>query len=396
MKLALTARCGADSFYQGTHEVTLMVDSLMLLLLLAVAFIATLISSKLGISVAIVEIVLGMVLGNYAGVKATEHDWLLFLAGLGSVVLTFLAGAEIDPQAMKRTWKASLSIGAASFLAPFLGAWLFTYFVLGWAGEAALLAGVVLSTTSVAVVYVVLVEAGKSKTETGKIILSSCFITDLGTAVALSGLFVTPNYLIVVMIAAIAVTTLLVPPLLRWGLPKLRDRGGEPSVKLLLLLVVAVGVSAEVAGVHAVLPAYILGLVVANVLNDNKDVLLKTRTVALAFLTPFFFINAGINVSLDAVAAGAALIAALFAVKVLFKFLGVYPLSKRLVGRHSMYITLLMSTGLTFGTISAQYGLSSGIIDSMQFSVLVMVVILTAIVPVVIAEKWYSPEEGAK
>lgn len=368
-----------------------MVDSLTLLLLLAVAFIATLISTKLGISVAIIEIVLGIILGNYLGISSADHEWLLFLAGLGSVVLTFLAGAEIDPEAMKRTWKASLSIGVSSFLAPFLGALLFTYFILGWEWQASLLAGVALSTTSVAVVYVVLVEAGKSKTETGKIILSSCFVTDLGTAIALSGLFITPNYLIVLLIAAIIVTTLFVPRILRWLLPKLKGRGGEPSVKLLLLLVVALGVSAEVAGVHAVLPAYILGLVVAQVLNDNKEVLLKTRTVALAFLTPFFFINAGINISLDAVVAGAALIAVLFAVKVAFKFVGVYPLSRKFVGRHSMYITLLMSTGLTFGTISAQYGLTSGIIDKMQFSVLVMVVILTAIIPTIIAEKWYSP-----
>lgn len=368
-----------------------MVDSITLFLLLIVAFLATLISARLGISVAIIEIVLGMALGNFFGISSVDHEWLLFLAGLGSVVLTFLAGAEIDPEAMKRTWKASLSIGTASFLAPFLGALLFSYFMLGWSWEASLLLGVALSTTSVAVVYVVLVEAGKSKTETGKIILSSCFITDLGTAIALSGLFITPNYLIVVLIAAIIVTTFLVPKFLKWMLERLKGRGGEPSVKLLMMMIVGVGVSAEVAGVHAVLPAYIFGLVVANVLNDNKEVLLKTRTLAMSFLTPFFFINAGINISLEYVVAGSALILILFIVKVAFKFVGVYPLTRMLVGRNSMYMTLLMSTGLTFGTISAQYGLSSGIIDKMQFSVIAMVVILTAIIPTIIAEKWFSP-----
>ncbi len=370
-----------------------MVDTVTLFLLLLVAFLATLISTKLGISVAIVEISLGIILGNFFGIKSADHDWLLFLAGLGSVVLTFLAGAEIDPDAMKRTWKASLSIGTASFLAPFLGALLFTYLLLGWSWEASLLVGVALSTTSVAVVYVVLVEAGRSKTETGKLILSSCFITDLGTAIALSGLFITPNYLIIVLIAAIAITTLIIPRFLNWILPRLKGRGGEPSVKLLLLLVVGMGLSAEVAGVHAVLPAYILGLVAAKLLSDNQEVLLKTRTVALAFLTPFFFINAGINISLDAVVSGAALIAMFFIVKVVFKFVGVYPLSQRFVGKHSLYTTLLMSTGLTFGTISAQYGLSSGIIDKVQFSVIVMTVILTAIIPTIIAEKRFSPEE---
>ena len=369
-----------------------MVDTLVLLLLLLVAFIATLISTKLGISVAIIEIFLGIILGNYLGIKSADHNWILFLAPLGSVVLTFLAGAEIDPEAMRKNWKASLSIGIFSFLSPFLGATAFTYLVLGWAWEASLLAGVALSTTSVAVVYVVLVEAGKSKTETGKLILSSCFITDLGTAIALSGLFITPNYLIIFLIAAIIITTLFVPKILRWLLSKLKNRGGEPQVKLILLLVIALGACAEAAGEQAVLPAYILGLVLANVLSDNKEVLLKVRTVALAFLTPFFFINAGINVSLDEVVAGAALIAILFGVKIIFKFIGVYPLSKKFVGKNSLYTTLLMSTGLTFGTISAQYGLTSGIIDQMQFSIIIMVVILTAIIPTIIAEKWFSPE----
>lgn len=369
-----------------------MIDAPILFLLLFVAFVATLISTKLGISVAIIEIALGIILGNYIGIKGIDHEWLIFLAGLGSVVLTFLAGAEIDPEAMKKTWKASLSIGTFSFLAPFLGALAFTYIVLGWGWEASLLTGIALSTTSVAVVYVVLVESGKSKTETGKIILSSCFITDLGTAIALSGLFITPNYLIIVLIAALIVTTIFVPRILRWLLAKLKRRGGEPEVKLILLIVVALGACAEVAGIHAVLPAYILGLVTANVLTENKDVLLKVRTVALAFLTPFFFINAGMNISLDAVVAGAALIAILFGVKIIFKFIGVYPLSRKFVGKNSLYITLLMSTGLTFGTISAQYGLTAGIIDETQFSVLVMVVILTAIIPTIIAEKWFSPK----
>ena len=95
---------------------------------------------------------------------------------------------------------------------------------------------------------------------------------------------------------------------------------------MILLLVVALGACAEVAGIHAVLPAYVLGLVASNVLSDNKEVLMKVRTVALAFLTPFFFINAGINISLDYVVGGAVLIAALFSVKIIFKFIGVYPL----------------------------------------------------------------------
>ena len=188
-----------------------MVEWALLVVILALAVLASLVSIRLGVSVAIVEILVGVVAGNYLGVSAGGETWLPFLAGIGSVVLTFLAGAEIDPVAMRKTWKASASIGLVSFLAPFLAAWAFTAVVLGWSWDASLLAGVALSTTSVAVVYVVLIETGASKTPTGKLILSACFITDLGTALALSLLFVRPNEYIFLLLAAVVAATLTVP-----------------------------------------------------------------------------------------------------------------------------------------------------------------------------------------
>jgi len=373
-----------------------MIDTATLAFLLALAVGAALISIKLGLSVAIVEIVIGILAGNLLGFKTAGHDWLLFLAGLGSVVLTFLAGAEIDPEAMRKDWKASISIGTLSFLAPFLGTLAIAYLLLGWTWPASLLAGVALSTTSVAVVYVVLVESGASRTPTGKLILSACFVTDLGTVVALSLLFIRPNIYILVMLAALAISIIVLPRMLSWLFSRLNGRSGEPEVKICLLIVVLLGVSAEIAGSHAVLPAYILGLVLASTLARNRAVLVKLRTISLSFLTPFFFIAAGLNVSLAAVAASLGLVALLFSVKVGAKFIGVLPACKKFFGRDSVYITLLMSTGLTFGTISAQYGLSMGIIDQNQFSVLVMVVMLTAIVPTIIAQRWFKPEMPAE
>ena len=361
--------------------------------MLVLAVVATAFSLKLGISVAIIEIVIGIIAGNFLHFSSAGHDWLIFLAGLGSVVLTFLAGAEIDPEAMRQTWKASLSIGIMSFLAPFIGALIFSYYFLSWTWAASLLAGVALSTTSVAVVYVVLVETGLSKTGTGKLILSACFVTDLGTAIALSLLFVRPNAFILVLFAALAVAIVAMPKILGWLFSNVKGRSGELEMKISLLMIVAFGALAEISGSHAVLPAYIIGLVLANVYAKNKDVLMKLRTIALAFLTPFFFINAGLNVSLAAVVSGIMIVGVLFAVKMGTKFIGVFSLSSRFIGKDAVYTTLLMSTGLTFGTISAQYGLTAGIITRDQFSILVMVVMLTAIVPTIIAQKWFKPNE---
>jgi Kef-type K+ transport system membrane component KefB len=369
-----------------------MVEWALLTIILGLAILASLVSIRLGVSVAIVEILVGVVAGNYLGVSAAGQDWLPFLAGIGSVVLTFLAGAEIDPVAMRKTWKASASIGFVSFLAPFLAACSSTYLLLGWTWEASLLAGVALSTTSVAVVYVVLVETGTSRTPTGKLILSACFITDLGTALALSLLFIRPNEYIFLLLAAIIVATLTIPRLFDWIFAAVRGRAGEPEVKAIFFAVVLLGATAQLAGVPAVLPAYILGLALASVLDRNRTVLLKLRSLTLAFLTPFFFISAGLNVSTAALVSGAVLIALLFGVKVGSKLAGLLPIVRALVGHDSTYIALLMSTGLTFGTISSLYGLNTGIIDRFQFSVLLTVVIATAIIPTVIAQTWFRPE----
>jgi Kef-type K+ transport system membrane component KefB len=352
---------------------------------------ASLVSLRLGVSVAILEIVAGAIAGNYFGISTAGQDWLPFFAGIGSVVLTFLAGAEIDPVAMRKTWVASTTIGVVSFLAPFLATWAFTWLVLGWSPEASLLAGVALSTTSVAIVYVVLIETGESATPTGKLLLSACFITDLGTALALSLLFVQPNEYIFLLLAAIIAATLAAPRLFDWMFARLKGRAGEPEVKLILFAVILLGAVAQLAGSLAVLPAYILGLALASVLGRNRDVLLKMRTLTLAFLTPFFFVNAGLNLSTAALVSGAGLILVLFGVKVGAKLAGVLPSARRLVGRDSWYIALLMSTGLTFGTIASTYGLDAGIIDRFQFSVLLTVVIATAIVPTIIAQTWFRP-----
>ena len=119
--------------------------------------------------------------------------------------------------------------------------------------------------------------------------------------------------------------------------------------------------------------------------------------VTFAFLTPFFFLKGGMNVSLKLVWGNVGLLLMLFAVKMLTKSAGVYPPAMRyLPGREAMFTTLLMSTGLTFGTISSLYGLRTGIFDQVQFSVIVTVVVLSAVIPTFIAQRWFEPERTAE
>lgn len=365
---------------------------------MGLAFLASLISIRLGISVALIEILVGVIVGNAhpAGQAPLLHEteWTKFLAMLGSGVLTFLAGAEIDPVSLRANLRASLSIGALSFLLPFLGVWLFAQFVLGWPMRQAWIAGIALSTTSVAVVYAVMIEGGLGSTPLGKMLLAACFITDFGTVLALGVLFADFNIWLVIFVAVAAVVLWFMPNWTQYLIARLgQTRVSEPEVKFIFLVLFFLGGLASTAKSEAVLPAYLLGLVVAGVFLRDKTLVHRMRSIAFAIFTPFYFIKAGLYVSLPALWASLGIIGVLLLIKLATKYAGVWPLARCFFMRpgQAHYTALLMSTGLTFGTISALFGLQNQIINQNQYSVLVTVVILSAFVPTLIAQKFFQP-----
>lgn len=353
---------------------------------------ASFISIRTGISVALVEILVGVAAGNLLHLQSTE--WIDFLAGVGAVFLTFLAGAEIDPESFKRDWKATMAIGSLAFLFPFLGASAYAHLVAHWSWQASLICGIALSTTSVAVVYAVMVETGLNETRLGKMILTACFINDLGTVIALGLFFANYNAYLVVFLVVFAAVAMWAPK----GFGKIVEAVGgkvnEAEVKVLLFILFGLGALATLASSEAVLPAYGIGLGVAGVFHRERLLVTRLRTLAFALLTPFYFLKAGIYVSIPAVVSGAALITILLGVKVATKFLAVKPLTRlfAFTPREGNYTTMLMSTGLTFGTISALFGLSHGYITQDQYAILATVVILSAVVPTLIGQTFFKPE----
>lgn len=365
---------------------------------MGLAFIASLISIRVGISVALIEIVVGVIVGNihfHGGQHILQTtDWINFLAMLGSGVLTFLAGAEIDPASLRANLRASMTIGVLSFLLPFVCVWLFAQFVLGWPLHQAQIAGIALSTTSVAVVYAVMIEGGLGQTPMGKTILAACFITDFGTVLALGTLFADFNWWLVIFIVVTAVMLWFMPIWTQFIITKLgATRVSEPEVKFIFLVLFFLGGLASTAKSEAVLPAYLVGLVVAGVFLRDKTLVHRMRSIAFTIFTPFYFIKAGLFVSLPAIWGALGVIALLLTLKIATKYIGVWPTAKLFYmrNREAHYTTLLMATGLTFGTISALFGLQNHIIDQSQYTVLVTVVILSAFVPTLIAQKFFQP-----
>ena len=287
-----------------------------------------------------------------------------------------------------------MSIGVLSFLLPFVGVWLFAQFVLGWPLHQAWIAGIALSTTSVAVVYAVMIEGGLGSTAMGKTLLAACFITDFGTVLVLGVLFADFKISLVVFVAVTAVMLWFMPRWTQLIITRLgATRVSEPEVKFIFFVLFFLGGLASTAKSEAVLPAYLLGLVVAGVFLRDKTLAHRMRSIAFAIFTPFYFIKAGLFVSLPALGAALGVIAVLLALKMVTKFVGVWPLARVFYMRsgEATYTALLMATGLTFGTISALFGLQNKIIDQQQYSVLVTVVILSAFVPTLIAQKFFQP-----
>jgi Kef-type K+ transport system membrane component KefB len=366
------------------------VSELALAAVLAVTIlIASTVSVEIGLSVALIELAAGVVVGNIFTVAVP--DWLAFVGSFAGVVLTFLAGAEVDVPQFRREWRASIAIGAVSFLAPFAVSMAMAYWALGWTRDQAEIGGLALSTTSLAVVYAVLVETGLNRSVIGKRIMSATFVTDILTVIGLSILFITPNLWI---IPFVGISVLLI-----WGLPRMApwffgrygDRVIEPEIKLVFAALFGLMYLGGKAASQAVLPAFILGLAMSSHYAEHRLEQERLRVVAFAFLTPFFFLKGGLNVSLSAVGANLGVLGLLVAAKMLPKAAGVYPLARRYCAPHAAFTTLLMSTGLTFGTITSLYGLQAGIIDQTQFSLLLTVVVLSAIVPTAIAQRFFQP-----
>ena len=362
---------------------------------IGLALAASLISIWAAISVALIEIMVGALAGNVIGLPLSP--WVNYLAGFGAILLTFLAGTEVDADVVRRNFGASVGVGFVSFLAPYLGCFLAARYLLGWSWPEAQIAGIALSTTSVAVVYAVMVETGLNKTELGKIILAACFVTDLGTVLALGIVFANFNIWLLGFAAATGVAAWLLPKYTPWFFNKVGQRVSEPQTKLVLLVLFLLGGIATSVGSEAVLPAYIIGMVLAPTFQHEHELAHRMRVMAFAILTPFYFLKAGSLIEFKALVAGAGLIALFLGLKMLTKFIGVLPLTRifRFKPRDGIYTTLLMSTGLTFGSISALYGLTNNIIDQRQYTILLTAVIGSAVVPTLIAQKWFLPKIGA-
>lgn len=372
-----------------------MISDIYPVILAILIILASMISVKWSISVSIVEIVLGVIAGNL-GLLETE-PWMIYVAGIGGMILTFLAGTEIDMNIMKDNLKECISIGTASFLIPFITVFPTCNYILGWSAESSLLVATALSETSIAIVYTVLIDKNLSGKKLGTILMGSTFITNIATATTLSILFMkpAPETLIFVAVSVIILVIAYKYSNVIFESKIFSMNKNEIELKYIFLLLTLLIFLTTSGGGQALLPVFILGTLVSKQFShtNNNDMLTRLQTVAFTIITPIFFIVGGTKVSLPVIMSSLGIFALIFIVRQTGKFIGVYTAVKHNLSKFHMYITMIMSTGLTFGLVAALYGLNNNIIPSNIYSILTGVLVLSAILPSFIGNKYYTPQK---
>ncbi|MDY0282037.1 MAG: cation:proton antiporter [Salinivirgaceae bacterium] len=273
------------------------------------AVLSTVLANRLKISIALMEIIVGSLVGfaafhlGYFDKLDLNADWMKFCTGTGAMLLTFLAGAELNPDIMKSKIKEVSFIGLIGFFSPFIGCSLIAYYLMGWGLEASLLCGIALSTTSMAVVYAVMLEYGFNETEFGKGILGACFVNDLGTVIALGLIFAPFTYKTIIFIAVTILLMFTLQPITNFIVRRFAYKTAAIRAKWVLFMLLSMGVLAMWAGSEPVLPAYVFGMILAKTMEEDGHFVRRLRTLTVGFLTPLYFLRAGALVSIPALLA---------------------------------------------------------------------------------------------
>ncbi|MEO0144198.1 MAG: cation:proton antiporter [candidate division WOR-3 bacterium] len=360
----------------------------------SLALLSSLISLRLGISAVLAELIVGIIVGNLFYIPLTE--WINLLANFGAVVIAFLAGAELESNAIRNYWKSSLIIGIVAFLPALIGTGLLAYFLLGWNIKQSILAGTALSSISIAIVYALLIETNLNEKPIGKLLLSASFINGLGTLLILTILFVKVDKTFWIFLFITIILFILLPPFTRAYFFYVRNHPSEPEVKFIFLLLAFLGFLASYSGSVAVLPAYLIGVSLADVFAKNRELTRRTRISSIALLTPFYFLKAGSLIDINAIITSLGFIILFFMIRAILKLssLSIVGFFLKFPKRINLFIAMMMTTGLTFDTIVALYGLEHKIISKEQYSLLEAVVLLSAVIPTFIAQKFLFPREG--
>ncbi|MEA1908016.1 MAG: cation:proton antiporter [Euryarchaeota archaeon] len=346
---------------------------------------AGLVAIELKITSAIFEIIAGCIAVNFFNFSSAEV--INVLADFGILALMFFAGLEIDFDVLKKNAKSSMVIGSASFLSPFLAVYFITLYFLDFSYEQALLTGIALSTTSIAIVYPTLLKSKERLDDTGKKILSAAMVVDLLSMIAISLLFSDLTILTIGFILAFTVFSYFVPSLGKKIFSHYKGNAVEFEFKIILFLILGIGIAGEAIGIETVLLAFILGVITSGVIVGHIKLWDKLRGITFGFLAPIFFFKVGTAVNLAALYENTILILLFVIICFTSKYIGTYISTKRYLPEQAAYIATIFNSRLSLGIVAATVGYELNIFHEGVYASIIGVVILSSLIASVLTKR---------
>jgi Kef-type K+ transport system membrane component KefB len=339
---------------------------------------AGLVAIKLNITSAIFEILAGCIAANFFNFNDVEV--INVLADFGILALMFFAGLEIDFDVLKKNVKSSLVIGSASFLSPFLAVFFITIYFLSFSFEQALLTGIALSTTSIAIVYPMLLKSKERLDDTGKKILSAAMVVDLLSMIALSLLFSDLTILTIGFILAFIIFSYFVPYLGNKLFAHYKGNAVEFEFKIILFLILGIGIAGEAIGIETVLLAFILGIITSGVIVGHIRLWDKLKGITFGFLAPIFFFKIGTVINLAALYENVTLIVLFVIICFTSKYVGTYITTKKYIPTQATYIATIFNSRLSLGIVAATVGYELEIFHEGIYASIIGSVILSSVI----------------
>ena len=348
-----------------------------------------------------IEFSLPIALGEFlAGVIGSffitpdDVPWIAFISDLGLLSIMFVAGFEVDAKILRLHLTRNCLVGAASFGLPFallIAIGLIVQFPLS---ETVIMA-LALSTTSLAIVFTVIKESNLIASLEGQILLGAAMVVDLISMILLGAIFIEYSVTNLIAFVLLIGVILLAKKILIPTFERYKGNRVEIELKIILLLLLALGILAEQAGVHAALIAFLLGIMLSNIDPDHEQIIVKLNTVVFSLLAPLFFFHAGLNIDLqelDVFHVIVMLVVAVMAIggKYVGSYLGLYLLFQR-DKKLSRYGGLLFNYRLSFGIVTAMYAFEREAISTGVYNIILLVIAISSIFTVIMQRRQGEP-----
>jgi Kef-type K+ transport system membrane component KefB len=354
------------------------------LIVAAVLILAGWLALELGISSAITEIVAGVLLGYFIA-DVGKLDWLEFMAHFGLLGLMFMAGFEVDVRRLRTTWKSSAGIGVVSLAVPFAAVFIVCYYGFGLETKVAALAGIGLSTTSLALVYHTLRDRNLLGEPIGQTLLGGATVVDVLSMVALAILLGEAGWGTLVFLIFFVPTVIGLPQAGAWLFRRYKGNVVEFELRFILTLLIGMGFMATNVGVHPAIIGFAVGLILSELVQGHEELEEKLKGIVFSFFAPIFFLDAGTRLDVSLVDFGVIrMAAALFVVACGMKYLGTLLAARFLARTMGHFAGILFNYRLSFGIITATVGLEEGLIDVGLYSVILLVVMASAALPMIL------------